>query len=141
MGCSLLVFCIWCLLFVTSQFDVIFMFANNVLAKFVDIIFIFHKTHSLYFMHHCTEYKLSALQSRISEETTINAMTQQFITAKVSGCTLKKGSKIHSALRQRNIQLQNQAAPMPCRLQALEHRVCGRTGWLARPPVCKIESC
>jgi len=28
--------CIWCALFVTSQFDVIFMFQTNVLAKFVD---------------------------------------------------------------------------------------------------------
>jgi len=35
------VFCIWRLLFVTSQFDVMFMFPNNVLAKFVDIIFKF----------------------------------------------------------------------------------------------------
>ena len=74
-------------------------------------------------MHHCTEYKLSALQSRISEETTINAMTKQFLTAKISGCTLKQGSKAHSSLRQKNLQLQNQAAPMPCRLQALEHSV------------------
>jgi len=43
-------------------------------------------------MRHLTEYKLSALQVRISEENTLNATTQQFITTKISGCTLKQGS-------------------------------------------------
>jgi len=87
---------IWCALFVTSQFDVIFVFPNNVLGRFVDIICIFLYTHSPYFMYHCTENKLSMLQARISEETTIIATTQQFITAKISGCPLKQGSKTHS---------------------------------------------
>jgi len=66
---------------------------TNVLAKFVNIICIFFNTHSPYFMCHCTEYKLSALQVRISEEHTLNATTQQFINAKISGCTLKPGVK------------------------------------------------
>jgi len=44
-------------------------------------------------MCRCTEYQLPALQVRISEENTLNATTQQFITAKISGCTLKQGSK------------------------------------------------
>jgi len=44
---------IWCALFVT---------------KFVGIICIFFYMHSPYFMCHCTEYKLQALQVRISEE-------------------------------------------------------------------------
>jgi len=39
-------------------------------------------------MCHCTEYKLSALQVRLSEENKLNAATQQFITAKISGCAL-----------------------------------------------------
>jgi len=73
----MVVICIWCALFVTSKFDVIFMFPNNVLAKFVDIMCIFFYTHSL-ILCHCTAYKLSALQVRISEENTINATTQQF---------------------------------------------------------------
>jgi len=47
--------CIWCALFVTSQFDVIFIFQTNILAKFVDIIGIFFFTHSPYFMCLCTE--------------------------------------------------------------------------------------
>jgi len=34
----MVVICVWCALFVTTQFEVIFMFPNNVLAKFVDII-------------------------------------------------------------------------------------------------------
>jgi len=51
-------------------------------------------------------------------------MTQQFITAKISGCTLKQGSKTHSSLRQSNLQLQNQAALMSCQIRAVEHRKC-----------------
>jgi len=65
------VICIWCTLFVTSPFDVILIFPNNVLAKFVDIICTFFYTHSLYFMRHCTEYRVSALQARISKENTM----------------------------------------------------------------------
>ena len=57
-------------------------FQTNVLAKFVDIIGIFFYTHSPYFMCHCTEYKLSALQVRISEENKLYAATQEFTTAK-----------------------------------------------------------
>jgi len=40
-------------------------FQTYVLAKFVDIISILFYTHSPYFMCHCTEYKLSALQVTI----------------------------------------------------------------------------
>ena len=65
-------------------------FQTNVLAKFVDIICIFFYIHSPYFMCHGTEYKLLALQVRLSEENTLNATTQQFITAKLSGCALKQ---------------------------------------------------
>jgi len=39
---------------------------------------IFFYMHSPCFRCHCTEYKLSALQVRISEENTLNATTQQF---------------------------------------------------------------
>ena len=56
-------------------------------------------------MCHCTEYKLSTLQVRISEENKLNATTQQFITAKISGWALKQGSKTHSSPRQSNLQL------------------------------------
>ena len=97
-------------------------FQTKVLAKFVDIIGIFFYTHSPYFMCHCTEYKLSELQVRISEENKLNATTQQFITAKISGCVLKRGSKTHSLLRQSNLQLQNEAAQMSCRIPAVERR-------------------
>jgi len=91
---------------------------------FVDIMRIFFYTHSPCFMCHCTEYKLSALKVRISEENKLNAATQQFITAKISGCVLKQGSKTHSSLRQSNLQLQNEAALMSCRIRAVEHRKC-----------------
>jgi len=75
-------------------------------------------------MCHCTEYKLLALQVRISEENTLNATTQLFITAKISGCALKQGNKTHSSLRQKNLQLQDEAAVMSCRIRAVEHRKC-----------------
>jgi len=37
-----------------------------------------------------------------------------FITAKISGCALKQGSKTHSSLRQSNLPLQNKTALMSC---------------------------
>ena len=75
-------------------------------------------------MGHLTEYELSALQVRILEENTRNATTQHFITAKISGCALKQGSKTRSSLRQSNLQLQNEAALMSCRI-AVGHRCAG----------------
>jgi len=80
---------IWLALFVTSQFSVIFKFQDK---RFGEVWW--HNRHILlhalpYFMRHCTEYKLSALQVRISEENELNATTQQQITAKISGFALK----------------------------------------------------
>jgi len=72
-------------------------------------------------MCHCTEYKLLALQVRISEKNKLNAATQEFITAKFWLC-VEKGSKTHSSLRQRNLQLQNEAALMSQRIRAVKHR-------------------
>jgi len=90
-------------------------FQTNVLAKFVDIICIFFYNHSPYFMCHCTEYKLSALQVRLSVENKLNTTTRQLLAAKISGCALNQGSKTHSSMRQCNLQLQNEAALMSCR--------------------------
>jgi len=72
-------------------------------------------------MCHGTGYKLSALQVRLSEKGKFNATTQQFITAKISGCALKKGSETRSSLRQSNLQLQNQAALRSRQIRAVEH--------------------
>jgi len=77
-------------------------------------------------MCHCTEYKLSALHFRIWEENKLNARTQPFITAKISGCALKQGSKTHSSLRQNNLQLQNEATLMSRRIRATGR---GWTDW------------
>ena len=99
-------------------------FQTNVLAKFVDIIGIFFYTHSPYYICHCTECKPSELQVKISEESKLNATTQQFITAKTSGCVLKQGGKTHSSLRQSNLQLHNEAALISCRIPAVKHRKC-----------------
>jgi len=85
-------------------------FQTNVLAKFVDIVCIFFNIHSPYYICRCTEYELSALQARLSGKNKLNATTQQFITAKITGCALKQGNETHSSLRQSNLQLQNQAA-------------------------------
>jgi len=109
--------CLWC-----HNLTSYSCFQNNVLAKFVDIICIFIYRHSPYFMGHCTEYKLTALQVRISEENVLNATTERFITAKISGCASKQGSKSHSSLRQSNLQLQNEAALMSCPTRAVKHR-------------------
>jgi len=75
-------------------------------------------------MCHCTEYKLSALQVRLSKKNKLNATTQQFITAKLSGCALKQGSGTQWTLHQNTLQLQNEAALMSCRIRAVEHRKC-----------------
>jgi len=75
-------------------------------------------------MCHLTEFKLSALQVRISKEITLNVTKQQFITAKISGCALKQGSNTHSSLRQINSQLQNEAALMSFWIRAVEHKKC-----------------
>ena len=91
------------------------------------------------FLCHCTEYKLSALQVRVSEENKINTTTQQLITAKISGCAWKPGSKTHSSLRQSNSQLQNEAALMSCRIRAVEHRKCAAGHAGAHPGLqCRI---
>jgi len=59
------------------------------------------------------------------EKNTPNATTQQFITAKISGCALKQGSKTHSiTTSESNLQLPNQAALMSRRIRAVEHRRC-----------------
>ena len=72
-------------------------------------------------MCHCTEYELSALHVRLLEENKLNAMTQQFITAEISGCALKQGSETHSSLPQSNLQLQNEAALRSRQIRAVEH--------------------
>ena len=114
-------------------------FQTNVLAKFVDTIEISFYTHSLYFVYHCTEYKLSALQVTISEENKLNATTRQFITAKISGSMLKKGNKTYLSLSQSNLQRQNEAALMSCRIRAVELRKCaaGLAGF-ARSNLAKL---
>jgi len=57
---------------------------------------------------------------RISEENKLNTTTQQFITAKISGCVLKQGNRTNSSLRQRNLQLQ-QSSIKKVRLDWLAH--------------------
>ena len=91
----MVVISIWYALFVMSQFDVIFMFPNQRFGEVCwhNMRILLQYTHSPYFMCHCTEYKPSALQARISEENTLNAKTKQFITAYISDCALKQGIK------------------------------------------------
>jgi len=52
-------------------------------------------------------------------------MTNQFITAKISGCAWKRRSKTHLSLRQTNLQQQNEGALMFRRTRAIEHRKWG----------------
>jgi len=46
------VICIWCVLFVTSQFDIICIFPNQRFGEFFDIMCILFYTHSPYFLLH-----------------------------------------------------------------------------------------
>jgi len=101
----MVVISIWCALFVTSQFDVIIIFPNQ---RFGEVFC--RNMHILLcalplFICHGTGYKLSTLQVRVTEENKYNATTQQFITAKISGCPLKQGSETHLSLRQSNSKL------------------------------------
>jgi len=114
---------------VTSRLTSYSRFQTNVLARIVDIICMFFYIHCPYFMCHCTEFKLLALQVKLSEENTPSAI-QQFITANISGCALKQGSKTRSSMHQSNLQLPNEAAEMSCRIRAVEHRksATGRAG-------------
>ena len=119
----MVVICFWCALFATSQFDVISMFPNQ---RFGDVCWhnMYFYIHSPHFMCHCTEYKLSSLQVRLSKKNKFNATTQQFISAKISDCALKQGSETHTSLRQSNLQLQNQAALRSRQIPAVEHWRC-----------------
>jgi len=89
---------------------------------------------------HAIAYKLSALPARISEETAINAMTQQFINAKISGCTLKQGVK-HTYHCVRAIY----SCKMRLRWCLVEYEQSSiESVWLdrlAHIPVCKNKSC
>jgi len=53
---------------------------------------------------HCNEHKRSKLGHR-SKKTALNAKTEQFTTANISGNALKQGSRTHSSLRQISSQL------------------------------------
>jgi len=108
-------------------------FQTNVLAKFVDIIGLFFYTHSPYFMCHWTEYKLSALHVRISEENKLNTTTQQFITTKISSCVLKQGASEQFTTAKSGCA--NVLSNTSSRVSSV------RLDWLAHTPVCKIESC
>ena len=59
----------------------------------------------------CNEHKLSALYVRTPEHNTaLNAKTEQFITAKISGNSLKQRNTTLSVIRKRSSQLQNNSS-------------------------------
>jgi len=156
------VICIWCPLFVTLQFDVIFMFPNQLFGEVFwhnmrfllhalpliytsqfDVTFVFPNQlfgevfwHKMHILLHALPLICVSLNWTISAPGRIseeNATTQQFITAKIWGCALEQGSEIHSSLRQSNSQLQNEALLMSCRIRAVEHRTCAAGLSDARP--------
>ena len=67
----MVVICIWCALFVTSQFDIISMFLNQ---RFGELCW--HSMHIFlhppHYICRCTEYELSALQVRLSGKNKLN---------------------------------------------------------------------
>ena len=89
----MVIICVWYGLFVTSQFDVILMFPNQ---RFGEVFW-----HNIHILPHAFSLCVVALSIvRISVENTLNATTQQFKIAKISGLALKHGSKTHSSLGQ-----------------------------------------
>ena len=118
-------------------------FQTNVLAKFVDIICIFFYTQSPYFMCHCTNCKLSALQVRISEENKLNATTQQLTTAKISGCILKQVSKTSSTGSEQFTTAKWGCANVLLNTSSGVWKVCSWTGWrtprFARSNLAKLH--
>jgi len=137
------VLCIWRALFVTSQFYVIVLFPNQ---RFGEVCW--HNMHIFLYIHSpmlcviALNIILLALQIRQSEESTPNATIQQYVTAKISGCTLKQGSTTHSSIRQNNLQRKNEAAPMSCRIRAVEHRkyVGGLAGAHQKSDLAKLHN-
>jgi len=82
-------------------------------------------------MCHCNDHKLiiSTLQiGRQKQDTALNAKTEQFITAKISGNALKQASRTHSMLRQLSSQLQKYKAARMSRRIAVDQKVCGWDG-------------
>jgi len=112
--CDCLILCLlpnssieqWCIvvivtgytLFVTSQYEVIFTFANQHFGEVCwrDMHINLHTLFTRCTMCHWNKYKSSTLQVRRPEQNTaLNAKTAQFITAKISGNTLEQGSRTH----------------------------------------------
>jgi len=91
-------------------------------------------------MCRCTEYKLSALQVRLSEKDKLNATTQQFITAKISGCAVKQGVKhTHHYVRAiYNYKIRLREGLVKYGQLSIEGM---QLDWLAYTLVCKIEIC
>jgi len=73
---------------------------------------------------------ISALQvRRLEQNTELNAKTEKFIIAKISGNALKQGNRTHSVLHQRSLQLQKyNAARMSRRQSSQAEKVCGWDG-------------
>jgi len=118
-------------------------FQMNVLPKFVDILCIFFYTHSLILCVIALNIKYQRSKPERWREI-LNPTTQQFITAKMSGSLLKKGSKEHPSLRQSNFQRQIEAPIMSCQIRAVEHRKCaaaraGAQPWFARSNLAKLH--
>ena len=90
--------------------------------------------------HTIVWYKLSALPARISEENAINSTTEQFISAKISGCTLKQGAKhtCHCVRASYSCKMRLRWCLVEYEQSSIEYVWLDR---LPHTPVCKIESC
>jgi len=82
------------------------------------------------------------LQIRIPEENNLNATIQQFITAKISGYTLKQGSKLITASEQFTT-AKSGCADVLSNTSSRSYEVCGWTGWrtprFARSNLAKLH--
>ena len=122
----------WCMvvivtgyaLFVTSQYDVMFTFANEGFGKVCwhNMHVIRHALSLLVVLQSVTVMNTSALQvTRPEQNTALNAKTEQFTTAKCSNA-LKQWSKTHLMLRQGSSQLQKHQGARMSRRTAVDQR-------------------
>ena len=117
----MVVICLWCAVFVTSQFDDIFMFPDQ---RFGEVCW-----HYMHILLHALPFlcvialNINYQRSKSGYQRKISSMLRNKSSQLQNfGCVLKKGSQTHSSLLQSNLQLQNEAALVFRRIRAVEHR-------------------
>jgi len=96
---------------------------------------ILHTLYLLVVVQRATVTNISAGSHKTRANTALNAKTEQFITAKISGNALKHGSRTHSVPRQRSLQLHN----LRLRIETVEWNTLSATAGhftTTKTPIC-----